>query len=107
MGSLQAELPYGRRLVPTYIDGIAEQNPGKVFACIPKSFDLEEGYVDVTYGAFSRAINRTAAFLEDRFGKGISFETLAYLGPFDIRYFILACAVCKVGYKVGEMIMGK
>jgi hypothetical protein len=102
MGSLKPEVPYGRRLIPPLIDNIARDNPNKVFASIPKSFDLTEGYIDVTYDAFSRAINRAAAFLEDRFGKSTSFETLAYLGPLDIRYFVLICAVCKVGYKVSH-----
>ncbi|KAF8857823.1 acetyl-CoA synthetase-like protein [Acephala macrosclerotiorum] len=100
MGSLKPEVPYGRRLIPTLVDEIAQNDPSKVFASIPKSFDLKEGYVYVTYDKLSRAINRAAAFLEGKFGKSTTFETLAYLGPFDIRYFVLICSACRVGYKL-------
>ncbi|KUJ07624.1 acetyl-CoA synthetase-like protein [Mollisia scopiformis] len=100
MSSSNTIVPYGRRLVPVVIDEIAQNDPERVFASIPKTTDLSEGYVDVTYDAFSRAINRAATFLERTFGRSGSFETLAYLGPFDVRYYILACGASKVGYKL-------
>lgn len=102
MGSVKANVPYGHRLVPVLIDEIATESPEKVFASIPKSVRLQEGYTDVTYRDFSRAIDRAAAFLDDTFGKSGNFETLAYLGPVDLRYFILICAASKIGYKVNH-----
>lgn len=104
MDSLKPEVPYGRRLIPTLIDEIAQNNPRKVFASIPRSFDLSEGYVDVTYDTLSKAINRAAAFLDGKFGKSTTSEILAYLGLFDIRYFVLICAACKTGYQVSHSV---
>jgi hypothetical protein len=102
MGTINSNVPHGQRLVPVFIDDTAKESPEKVFSSIPKSSRLEEGYIDVTYGDFSRAIDRAAAFLDDKFGKTSNFETLAYLGPFDLRYFIFPCAASKIGYKVSH-----
>lgn len=94
--------PYGRRLVPILIDEIAEHDPDRVFACIPKTTDLDDGFRNVTYAGFARAINRAAGWIGNTIGpseKG-KFETLAYIGPFDLRYYVMVVAACKLGYKV-------
>jgi acyl-CoA synthetase (AMP-forming)/AMP-acid ligase II len=101
MGSIQQTLPYGRRLVPVLIDEIAQQTPKRVFCSIPKSSNLRDGFLDITFQDFARATNRTAGWLEENFGRSYSFETLAYIGPSDLRYLIMVLAASKVGYKVG------
>jgi hypothetical protein len=35
-----------------------------------------------------------------RLGRSREFETIAYIGLFDLRYFIAVIAAIKVGYKV-------
>ena len=92
--------PHGNRLLPITIDDIAENKPEKLFGCIPRTSDPRDGFVDVTFADFARAVDRAAWWLEESLGKSTTFETLAYLGPSDIRYFILAVAASKVGYKV-------
>lgn len=93
----QQGVPFGRRLLPVLVD---ELDPERLFARLPKSAHLQDGFVDVTCGTFARAVNRAAGWLEATLGKSSSFETLAYLGPPDIRYGIFILGACKVGYKV-------
>ena len=101
MPSSRPPVLYGKRLFPVTVDEIARTTPDKIFACIPRTNDLKDGFEDVTFGGFARAANRIAWWLERSLGKSSTFETLAYIGPFDLRYFILLVAAPKVGYKVG------
>jgi hypothetical protein len=98
----QTGVPYGRRLLPVLVE---ELDPERLFAHVPRSTHLQDGFIDVTCRSFARAINRAAGWLEDTFGKSLSFQTLAYFGPSDIRYCIFLLAAAKVGYKVSKCIM--
>ncbi|KAL8640786.1 MAG: hypothetical protein Q9228_002325 [Teloschistes exilis] len=101
MGSNPTTSPqFGQRLLPTLIDQLAKDRPDDLFALVPKSNDLNDGFRDITLRDFATCINSVAFWLEDNLGRSTSFETLAYIGPFDPRYFILALAAAKVGYKV-------
>lgn len=89
----------GRRLLPTLIDERALSSSEDTFVAIPKSVDLKDGYRDVSYGAFSTAINQCARWLEGSLGLGQEHETLGYIGPSDLLYPIIALAAAKTGYK--------
>lgn len=102
MGS--AEPDYGRRLLPVLVDELSRDDPERPFVSLPRSSDPEDGFEDVTYRIFANAINRAAWWLETKLGKGQNFEVLAYTGPSDIRYPIIAYATVKVGYKVSPAI---
>ncbi|KAH7403880.1 hypothetical protein BKA64DRAFT_462232 [Cadophora sp. MPI-SDFR-AT-0126] len=94
-------IPHGRRLIPTTIDQLALTSPSKLFACIPKTSTLSDGYRDVTYRDLARGIDRAAAWIEERFGvegEGL-FGTLAYVGVSDLRYFFFMVGAGKVGFK--------
>ena len=91
----------GRRLVTAVIDQRAQIEPGTSFVEVPvSSTTYEAGYKPVNYRQFANAINGAAWWLEKELGKGQSHETLAYIGPNDLRYLILIVAAVKVGYKV-------
>lgn len=96
----------GQRLIPHVIDDVARSEPESVWAAYPSSVEaLAQG--DLTYinwRILSNSINRLAWWLVDHLGHGKSLETLCYVGPSDIRYFIFAVAACKAGYKVGLTI---
>ncbi|KAL8948969.1 MAG: hypothetical protein Q9222_004891, partial [Ikaeria aurantiellina] len=47
----------------------------------------------------ANSVNSLAHWLEKTLGKSTTFETIAYIGALDLRYFILALAAAKVGYK--------
>jgi acyl-CoA synthetase (AMP-forming)/AMP-acid ligase II len=91
---------YGRRLVPTIIDQLAASDPDRNFASYPKSSDLTEGFIDVSFSTLSNAINRASWWLAAAMKSTASSDTFAYLGPNDLRYPILLVAAIKCGYKV-------
>lgn len=96
----------GARLIVSMIDHWAAVDPDKVYASVPTSEDLAEGFLDVTYKQLATAINHASSWLDEELGiceKG-SFNTFAYAGPKDLRYPILAVAAVKVGRKVSVVI---
>ena len=92
----------GRRLIPHVIDQLAETDPNEIWAAFPASFEtFEQGNLNqITWKTLSNSINRLSWWLVDRLGHGQNLETLCYVGPSDIRYFIFAVAACKAGFKV-------
>lgn len=94
-------IPYGQRLFPTYLDQLARTNPGRVYASIPKTADVKDGFLDVSIADLARCANFMAKWLEDNFGKSDNFETITYLGLSDLRGVALFFGAMKTGYKVG------
>ena len=92
----------GERLIVSLIDSYAVDDPNRAWASLPKDGeDLTKGFVNVNYKQFANAINHAAWWLEKQFpGHAGSFETLAYAGPKDVRYPILAVAAVKCGKQV-------
>jgi hypothetical protein len=93
----------GRRLLPSAIDRLSDTDPRRIWASIPCSSNLADGFRDVSYKAFSNAINRAAWFLESTFGNANGFPTICYIGKSDIRYHIFSMAAAKTEYQVGGM----
>ena len=90
----------GQRLLPKYIDEIAQTDPSRPFVSIAKTSNAFDGYVDVTFNVFSTAVNRCAWKLERRLGRSETFAPILYIGPLDIRYFIVLFAAAKTGHVV-------
>lgn len=93
-------VPYGQRLLIQVIDERAAAGHSRPYASIAQGGNFEDGFQDVSYGSFANAINRCAHWLLDRFGCSSSYETIAYIGPLDLRYNILAMAAVKTGHVV-------
>lgn len=91
---------YGNRLVPTLIDERARNDPTKIFASFPRSKDLADGFLDVSYAQLANAINRASWWLSESMSNAETREVFAYLGPNDLRYPILLVAAMKCGYQV-------
>ena len=92
---------YGRRLLPSLIDEIAATDPERIYLSLPKTAEPQEGYEDINFRSFAKAINRCSWWIEDHVGKAQQgFPTIAYIGPQDPRYLILILACVKTGYKV-------
>ncbi|KAL8665437.1 MAG: hypothetical protein Q9168_007704, partial [Polycauliona sp. 1 TL-2023] len=90
---------HGQRLLPTLVDDVAKDRPDELFALVPISKDLKHGFREVTYSMLAASVNSIAFWLERTLGKGDRFETIAYIGANDPRYYILALAAAKVGFK--------
>ncbi|KAI4226531.1 MAG: hypothetical protein LQ349_006860, partial [Xanthoria aureola] len=85
-------LGYGKRLLPSYIDEIARDDPNRTFALIPRSTSVEAGYNSISFHQLSQAIDRCAWWIETTLGRSFDFTTLAYIGPLDLLYHILTLA---------------
>jgi acyl-CoA synthetase (AMP-forming)/AMP-acid ligase II len=91
----------GQRLIPSLVEYRAQTEPHHIWAYVARSAQVSvDGFREVTFQDLANAINRAAWWLEDRLGKPSDFETIAYLGPSDIRYYIFLIASVKVGYRV-------
>lgn len=86
--------------MPALIDEIASTSPMRLFVAIPKPPHPRDGFIDISYFTFARAINKCAWWIEKELGRGQLFETIAYIGPLDLLYPILIFAAVKTGYKV-------
>lgn len=92
-------MDFGRRLLPHVVDHHARVDPRKVYASIPKSAsDLAQGFRDVTVAKLATIVNALSWQLKSLLGAG-SLETVAYIGPADIRYAVFFLAAVKTGYK--------
>ncbi|TVY17157.1 Non-canonical non-ribosomal peptide synthetase FUB8 [Lachnellula arida] len=88
----------GRRLLPTLIDEYARSEPDRTFVAIPLSTDLRDGWKDVNYLTYARAINWCSWWIEENLGRGKDFDTISYMGPLDLRYLIILMGAVKTGY---------
>lgn len=89
---------FGRRLLTTLIDDRARRNHPRPFASISRSADPKDGYRDISYRLFAKAIDRCAWWMKDKLSLSKSFEPVIYVGAFDLRYQILANAAVKTGF---------
>ena len=96
--------PYGSRLLPQVVDKLSRTDPKRVYATFPLSSDLSRGFRDVTMREIAKAINKLAWWIRMKLGRSTVFETIAYIGPSDLRYAIVFLAAVKCGYKVSELI---
>ena len=100
--STQPDMACGERTVPGTIDNIALSTPDKIWArYLATPEDFQAGiFHDVTFSSLAHAVNNMAWLLDASFPQRGPLDTLAYSGPSDIRYYIVACAACKCSMKV-------
>jgi acyl-CoA synthetase (AMP-forming)/AMP-acid ligase II len=89
-----------KRLFPTILDDRARETPDRVYAAVPNTGKLSDGYRDITYKQVAIASNKVAWWLEENAGKSTLLDCIAYIGPPDLRYAFLVIAAAKVGYKI-------
>ena len=97
---LEGGLPLDKRLIPNAIDELARLSPDAVFASIPFSTNVADGFRDITYLDYAYSINRAASWLEKGLGADYQNEKIGYIAPSDLRYVILAVAAVKIGCQV-------
>jgi acyl-coenzyme A synthetase/AMP-(fatty) acid ligase len=92
--------PYGSRLMPVVVDEVARDQPYLTYALTPLTANVEDGFKPVTFSEMANGINRVAAWILNKIGHSSRFETIAYMGPTDLRYAVVFLAAVKCGYKV-------
>ncbi|KAI0445857.1 acetyl-CoA synthetase-like protein [Xylaria telfairii] len=100
MMAQEHEPQYGRRLLPLVLRELAQTNPDRLYAAIPRKSSVEDGFVDITVGDLSRCVDLMAHWLSDRLGPSDQFETLCYIGISDLRGAIVFLAAVLCGYKL-------
>lgn len=88
-------------LVPNLVDKRALLTPDHVYAEYPISaHSYDQGFRKITYNHLANAVNGVAWWLHRTLGPSRIFETLAYIGPNDIRYPAIILGAVKAGYVV-------
>ena len=97
-------LPCGERTVLETIDALAADHPDRTWARYPASQEAFEKaeLVSISFAAFSNAINRLAWYLDKQLPERCDLDHIAYIGPSDVRYYILGCAASKCRLTVSE-----
>ncbi|EED17424.1 NRPS-like enzyme, putative [Talaromyces stipitatus ATCC 10500] len=96
-GDLQTN---SQQLLPSVLKTRAQCNPDGAWAQFPVSDTTYAlGLETATNLQVFNAVNKVAWLLDGKLQPSSSFETIAYIGPFDLRYFIVVLAAIKVGYK--------
>ena len=91
----------GKQLLNHMVDDLARLTPSATWAETPISTtSYEPGFRKITYRMLANAVNGVAWWMHQSLGPGHDFETLAYFGPWDIRYVLLLLGAVKAGYKV-------
>ncbi len=96
---MESKPDYGRRLIASRIDELAQHEPERVWLSIPASRPAD-GFKNITWATGANAIDRAAWWIESTLGKRDGKSTVAYIGPQDMRYLILLVAAIKAGYIV-------
>lgn len=90
-----------RQTMPEMLEIRRQSEPERIFAKLPMSpTKYVGGFRSVTYSEVSKAVSHVAWWLEENIGKTDAFDTIAYLGPGDLRYSIILLAAIKTGHKV-------
>ena len=88
-------------LLPTILENRAKTDPNGTWAKFPISTSTyQDGFRSATHLELLNAVNKVAWLLEESLGRSDTFETIAYLGPNDLRSIIVVLAGIKTGYKV-------
>lgn len=93
-------MAYGRRLLPQVVDLYAQTDPSRIYASIPNSpTTVLNGFRDISMVELAAIVNRLSWWITDILGAS-QLDTIAYIGPSDIRYAAVFLAGVKCGFKV-------
>lgn len=93
---------YGKRYLPQVLDKIAVTNPNRLYAAIPRSNELADGFEDISFKDMARCVDYFAHLLKSALICRTDLETVAYLGVPDLRTVVALLAAIKCGYKVSS-----
>jgi hypothetical protein len=97
-------LDYGARLLHQTLDHLSKVSPNRLYASIPKTSDLAEGFRDITFQDMARCSDFVATLIEANIGRSTSFKTACFIGIPDLRSVAVFFGAVKCGYKVRGLI---
>lgn len=80
---------------PLLVDRRATNIPDRTFAIIPKTASINDGYREYKYSELAEAVNKMSWWLDSELGKSVNLDTIAYMGPPDLRYTFLVLGAIK------------
>ncbi|KAK2603619.1 hypothetical protein QQS21_004200 [Conoideocrella luteorostrata] len=90
----------GSRQLHQTLDYLAATSPRRLFATIPKTSDISDGFREIYFCDMARCSNVAARWIQDQFGSSQSFQTLSFIGIPDLRGVAVFFGAIKCGYKV-------
>jgi hypothetical protein len=82
------------------VDEIARRQPDLLYASVPQTTNISDGFKGVTFSDIATATDHVANWIDRAFGRSSNFDTIAYMGIGDLRYVVVFLAAVKCGYKV-------
>jgi hypothetical protein len=82
------------------VDQIANLQPDLLYASVPLTANICDGFKGVTFLDIATATNYVASWIDRTHGRSTNFDTIAYMGIGDLRYVVVFLAAVKCGYKV-------
>lgn len=98
---------YGSRQLHQTLDYVAATTPDRVYATIPQSSNLDDGFVDISFDDMKQCSDAAAHWIEDNFGRSSTFESLCCIGIPDLRTVAMFFGAVKCGYKVITLLRNK
>lgn len=92
--------PHGQRQLHHTLDYLATKTPDRLYAAIPKTTDLADGFRDISVKDMARCSDVAAQWIEENLGRSVTFDTLCYIGIPDLRSVAIFFGAVKCGYKV-------
>jgi hypothetical protein len=94
------DVPYGKRLLPVVVDEVAAHSPHRTFASIARPDWRRDGWYDLIYKQVAGGIDAMSWWLDRHLGPSKCFDTIAYMGPNDLRHCFVFLAAIKTRRKV-------
>jgi hypothetical protein len=91
---------YGARLLHQTLDHLSKVSPDRLYASVPKTSDVSQGFRDITFQDMARCSDFIANWIESNIGRSKSSETVSYIGIPDLRSVAIFFGAVKCGYKV-------
>lgn len=91
---------YGRRLIPQILDELAATEPDRTVLSIAAFSESSHSFQRINAGAFAKAVDKTAWWLESLVGISAKIRPVGYIGPHDVRHILLTYACVKIGCAV-------
>ena len=86
--------------MPAILDDRAASTPDRTYASIARADWRRDGYQDVSYRQIANAVQKMSWWLDEKLDTVDSIDSLAYMGPNDLRYLFLIMAATKTNRRV-------